>query len=95
MPCAWIAGDGFEARGLPTRHGKLDFLIAMSDPDTIQVSVDGLREMPAGGLWIEPPLPPGARIDANDADGTRIEVKNLPFAAKLKLITPPHTKGPA
>ena len=95
MPCAWIAGDGFEVRGLPTRHGKLDFRIAMSNPDTIQVSVDGLREMPAGGLWIEPPLPPGARIGANDGDGTRVEVKSLPFAAKLKLITPPHTNGPA
>lgn len=95
MPCAWIAGDGFDVRGLPTRHGKLDFRIAMSNPDTIQVSVDGLREMPAGGLWIEPPLPPGARIDANDGDGMRVEVKSLPFAAKLKLITPPHTNGPA
>jgi len=95
MPCAWITGDGFEVRGLPTRHGKLDFCIAMSGPDTIQVSVDGLREMPAGGLWIEPPLPPGARIDAHDGDGTRVEVKSLPFAATLKLITPPHTNAPA
>jgi hypothetical protein len=95
MPCSWIAGDGFEVSGLPTRHGKLDFRIAMSDPDTIQVAVGGLREMPAGGLWIEPPLPPGARIDANDGDGTRVEVKSLTFAAKLKLITPQHTNGPA
>jgi hypothetical protein len=95
MPCSWIAGDGFEVSGLPTRHGKLDFRIAMSDPDTIQVTVGGLREMPAGGLWIEPPLPPGTRIDSNDGDGTRVEVKSLTFAAKLKLITPQHTNGPA
>ena len=95
MPCSWIAGDGFEVSGLPTRHGKLDFRIVMSDPDTIQVAVGGLREMPAGGLWIEPPLPPGTRIDANDGDGTRVEVKSLTFAAKLKLITPQHTNGPA
>ncbi len=95
MPCSWIAGDGFEVRGLPTRHGKLDFRIAMSDSDTIQVSVDGPSEMPAGGLWIEPPMPPGTRIESANGNGTRVKVESLPFATTLKLITPPHTKGPA
>jgi len=94
MPCSWIGDEGFEVRGLPTRHGKLNFRIATSGADAIQVHVDGLRELPAGGLWIDPPLPPGARIDTNVGDGKRVEVKSLPFVAKLKLIVQPPTGDP-
>jgi hypothetical protein len=94
MPCSWIGDEGFEVRGLPTRHGKLNFRIATSGADAIQVHVDGLRELPAGGLWIEPPLPPGARIDTHVGDGKRVEVKSLPFVAKLILIVPPQTGDP-
>jgi hypothetical protein len=91
MPFSWISGDGFEVRGLPTRHGNLDFRIAIKDNDTIDVCIKGLREIPAGGLWIEPPLPSGKRIDGAMADGKRIEVDSLPFVAKLELITSPRS----
>ncbi|MEY5012741.1 MAG: hypothetical protein RLZ22_695 [Verrucomicrobiota bacterium] len=87
MPCSWISGDGFEVRGLLTRYGKIDFRIAQSDHDTIDVCIKGLREIPAGGLWIEPPLPSGKRIDGAPADGKRVEVNSLPYVAKLKLLS--------
>ena len=93
MPCSWIGGEGFEVRGLPTRHGKLHFRIAQNADDAIRIYADGLRELPGGGLWIEPPMPSGARIDTDLGDGTRIEVKSLPFAATLKLIMPPPEGG--
>ena len=91
MPFSWISGDGFEVRGLPTRHGKIDFRIAQSDHDTIDVCIKGLREIPAGGLWIDPPLPTGTSIDGAPADGKRIEVNSLPFVAKLKLLRSPES----
>jgi hypothetical protein len=92
MPCSWISDNGFEVRGLPTRHGKLDFRIAKSDHDIIDVCIKGLREIPAGGLWIEPPLPSGTRIDGAISEGKRIEVNSLPFVAKLKLLSSPESR---
>lgn len=87
MPCSWILGDGFEVRGLPTRHGKLNFRMALLDADLIQVSITGLQKLPAGGLWIDPPLPAGMRIDADTAHARPIKVERLPFSADFKLIS--------
>lgn len=86
MPCSWIDGDGFEVRGLPTRHGELDFRIVALASDSIEIFVSGLREMPAGGLWVEPPLMPGMRLELADENGTRLKVESLPYAACLKLV---------
>lgn len=91
MPESWIAGEGFEVRGLITRHGKLDFRIAAANSDTIEVFIAGLRELPSGGLWLEPPIPHYKCIESANEDGTRVKIESLPFAAHYKLFPRPQS----
>jgi hypothetical protein len=85
MPWKWIAeGGGFSVRNLPVRHGALDFEIKVSNK-LIEVRVGGSLAMPAGGLFIAPPLPDGMRIEGVSGDGTSIRVDQLPFSASLLL----------
>ncbi len=100
MPWKWISEDGgFVVRGLPVRHGRLDFEIKASVDGSIRVRVGGLSALPSGGLFIAPPLPDGGRITGAHVeegaaspispDGKSLMVEKLPFAAKLLLATSP------
>lgn len=97
MPWEWIAGEGgFSVRGLPMRHGVLDFSIAVQDSKTIQVAIGGNLAEPEGGITIIPPLPDGFRISAVtcqqsggpcSTDGTSVKTSGFPFHGEIK-ITP-------
>ena len=89
MPWKWITEDGgFAVRNLPTHHGPLDFMIRAEGISRIHVRVDGLRKLPAGGLWIDPPLPPGMRLASGSGP---LRVLELPFEAVLSLNGDPAT----
>jgi hypothetical protein len=96
MPWTWIADEhGFSVKGLPTRYGALDFRIQARAEETIELDVAGAFTLPAGGLFVAPPLPPGKKIvsvsgASGDAPavadaGDRVTVVTVPFRATLRL----------
>lgn len=95
MRWEWIAEDnGFSVKNLPTRFGKLDFMIRAEEDGTLSVHVGGKMHPHFTGIFIQPPLPEGKRIvNATNAigdcviedDGTGVSVLRLPFESRLML----------
>ncbi len=95
----WISGkNGFGVRGLMTRWGPLDFRIAGKTVEkvaSIEFEIGDTLSEPPGGIFVDPPLPPGHRIcEAADAEGRPLEIlgngrtiviKTLPVSASLCL----------
>jgi glycogen debranching enzyme len=81
MPWSWISeGDGFSVKGLPTRHGKLDFRIKAHGNESIEIAIGGKLRPPPGGLTLDPPLPPGRAV----ADGD-LTVSGLPCRKTIRF----------
>lgn len=102
LPWSWISEEsGFHVKGWLTRFGSLDFRIHARESEVTCEIGTGLR-MPAGGLSIAPPLPPGfAILSAADAlsdslevneSGTSVTVSNIPSSITLILGKTPHSK---
>jgi hypothetical protein len=75
--------------GLMTRFGQLNFEIRAEGTALIFVDVAGIS-MPAGGLFIMPPLPPGHHIHkASDSTGLELFVDSK--AGCVTLVKLPCT----
>lgn len=95
MRWEWIAEDnGFSVRNLPTRLGKLDFMIRADDDGALVVHVGGKLHPHSTGIFLQPPLPNGKRIVASahivgdcviEDDGRRLSILRLPFESRLTL----------
>ncbi len=92
LPWAWVAeGDGFGVSGLMTRFGILEFALRAVGDNRIGFEIGAGIAMPAGGLFIDPPVPTGARIvtacDASgralETDGQRVRVVELPVSGEM------------
>ena len=91
LPWCWIsaADSGFSVHGLMTRFGQLNFEIRAEGTALIFVDVAGIS-MPAGGLFIMPPLPPGHHIHkASDSTGLELFVDSK--AGCVTLVKLPCT----
>lgn len=89
MPWRWIA-EGFSVRGLPTRHGLLDFSIAAQGASSISLDIDGSIRLPSGGLFVQPPLPANKRLRIQsrlvEESSARIRIDALPAKLRLELV---------
>jgi hypothetical protein len=92
LPWEWIAeDDGFGVSGLVTRFGRLDFALRVVGEDRMDFSIGAGIALPAGGVLIDPPLPPGTRIIAAidgsgralEIDGGRVRVTELPVRGQI------------
>jgi hypothetical protein len=85
VPPAWLAGTGFEVRGLRTSLGPLSYTMRPADSG-IQVNIDPGIRIPAAGIVVRPPLPGPLRAvtldgaPASTEAGGRIVVRQLPAA---------------
>jgi F5/8 type C domain len=96
IPWSWISeDDGFSVRGLKTRYGKLDLQISTQGPRSIRIHIGRGITLPPGGLWVNPPLPPGQRLLPTSKEisqryvienhGTTLQIHKLPFTITLQL----------
>lgn len=95
MRWEWIAEDnGFSVRNLPTRFGKLDFMIRADEDSNLIIHVGGKFHLPGGGLFVTPPLPAGKRMVgtehllgecAIEEDGLCLSILRLPFECRILL----------
>lgn len=96
LPWSWICEPGgFAVRGLMTRYGKLDFKITVAETFEIRFEIGAGLTLPAGGLWVAPPLPAGQCIQhaqcsegrtlSIEPSGTSVAVLRLPITATLIL----------
>ena len=83
IPFGWLDGPGVAIGNLPTPHGELNYILYRTGDSVVMEIAPGL-EIPAGGLVLDPPLPPGVtRVDVNGdisthAAGKRVVVRSLP-----------------
>ncbi len=95
MRWEWISeGNGFSVRNLPTRFGKLDFMIRAEEDSTLIIQLGGKFHLPGGGLFVTPPLPAGKRMTgtehllgecAIEENGLRLSILRLPFECRILL----------
>lgn len=91
----WISEDnGFSVKNLPTRFGKLDFVIRAEDDTSLVVHVGGKLHPHTSGIFLQPPLPAGKRMVSSthivgdcviEDDGRRVSLLRLPFESRLAL----------
>ena len=84
LPDAWVrSGHGVSVRRLGTPYGPLDLSVA-AEGTGVRVRLSGLKSVPAGGLVLKPPLPPGpvsATVDGRPlplSPGGEVVVRSLP-----------------
>ena len=83
IPDAWLDGPGVAIGDLPTPHGDLNYILYRAGDSVVMEIAPGL-EIPAGGLILDPPLPPGVtRVEVNGeisphGAGRRVVVRSLP-----------------
>jgi hypothetical protein len=106
LPWEWIAeDDGFGVSGLVTRFGRLDFALRVVGEDRMDFSIGAGIALPAGGVLIDPPLPPGTRIIAAidgsgralEIDGGRVRVTELPVRGQIwsgDILSPKDWRHP-
>lgn len=82
MPWEWIGnGGGFTVKNLPTRFGSLDFHIS-SDGQEMRLKIGGSLTLPAGGLWVTPPLPSGETWIGTEGQFS-VKVSEIPFESVI------------
>jgi len=83
IPVGWLEGPGVAIADLPTPHGNLNYILYRAGDSVVMEIAPGL-EIPAGGLILDPPLPPGVtRVEVNGdiashTAGRRVVVRSLP-----------------
>jgi hypothetical protein len=88
---AWLAGEGVEVAGLPTRFGPLGYRLRREGPSALRLELaPGLR-VPAGGIAVRPPLARALRGVEGDAavavgdHGRSAILRGAPASVRLLL----------
>jgi hypothetical protein len=93
LPWEWIAAEsGFGVRHLPTRYGPLELNLHAAD-GTVSVTLADTLTLPAGGLFLQLPVPPGMGIGemlltvgaAELVSPTSLRIHSLPLRACISL----------
>ena len=84
-----VGRRGRDARGTSHAYGELSYTLAR-DGETVVMEIKAGVEIPAGGLIVDPPLPPGVTRVEVDGDmapyaaGDRVVVRSLPSRVTWK-----------
>lgn len=88
VPVAWLADPGVRVRGLPTRHGRLDFTLRADGPDRVRATCGGTAHPPGGVVLVSPGGRPlvAVRVDGRApalTDPHRVHLTALPATVEL------------